>query len=501
MSNLINETVKQDNLKQEISFEQKFKILQEYANDEKLGNGNISNIMQREVYKGYPVGQWINAFRLAHRRYRYYAITDEQAKALETLGMVWEPLKNAFELKMEVLAAYKNDILAGKGLLENIARNTRYTYNGEEHPIGRWLDTFRDLYRKNKLSQEKISRIEQLGIKWNEHRNFSFDEKLEVLTAYVNDTSVSGGTIANITPKQQYTYKDRKYPIGIWIVRYRRIHKGLDSFTLPAEQIDKLESLGMVWEVAIPFDVKAEVLLAYKNDANGGNGTIRNISAKETYIYNGTEYPIGAWIGNFRNANKGCGDLILTSIQKQILENMGMAWVIRHSLTIDERIYILEDYAKNVGNGTIANIKKDTLYKYNGVEYEIRAWITTFKVKKDKELTAEQIKRLENIGIIWNERVKIFSTKLEVLNAYKNDIEVSGGTIAKIAQRESYEYNGVSYPIGHWMDIFRQAYKKKNINVLTINQIKVLENLGMAWDRGNERGVYKRNNQQSEIAK
>jgi len=249
---------------------------------------------------------------------------------------------------------------------------------------------------------------------------------------------------------------------------------------------------GSIIRTYLSFWEKIEILTVYKNDVNGGNGTIANIAATEKYIYNGKEYPIGTWVRNLRSARKGINTMKISDKQVQALDKLGMAWEVYKYIPFATKLEILTAYANdvNAGNGTIANIKVEEEYTYNGQVYPVRQWIEIFRRayngKGGNKLTSNQRQALENLGIVWCPNASNFETKLEVLTAYTKDKQKSNGTIANILQREKYVYEGIEYPIGSWLDVFRQTKKGNNKCELTTTQIQQLEALGMVWDANNK---------------
>ena len=89
-------------------FNKKYEILKAYY--EEYGNLNIST---KQVYKSYPVGDYVKQFRDSYRKQGNYTfLSESQIKQLESIDMVWNPKQEKEIIKEEVpsyfIKKYKN---------------------------------------------------------------------------------------------------------------------------------------------------------------------------------------------------------------------------------------------------------------------------------------------------------------------------------------------------------------------------------------------------------
>ncbi len=89
-------------------FNKKYEILKAYY--EEYGNLNIST---KQVYKSYPVGDYVKQFRDSYRKQGNYTfLSESQIKQLESIDMVWNPKQEKKIIKEEVpsyfIKKYKN---------------------------------------------------------------------------------------------------------------------------------------------------------------------------------------------------------------------------------------------------------------------------------------------------------------------------------------------------------------------------------------------------------
>lgn len=115
---------------------------------------NYEVIVNGEVIK---LGWWINSQRMSYKGKRA-KLSDEKIKMLEQLGMIWEVSgirEKEWIRKYELLKAYYD---ANGDLF--VPRN--YTVEGAN--LDSWLLHQKSLYRNGKLSNEKISKLREIGV-------------------------------------------------------------------------------------------------------------------------------------------------------------------------------------------------------------------------------------------------------------------------------------------------------------------------------------------------
>lgn len=158
-------------------FNKKYEILKAYY--EEYGNLNIST---KQVYKSYPVGDYVKQFRDSYRKQGNYTfLSESQIKQLESIDMVWNPkqekeiikeevpsyfikkYKNKSSRQVIILYKYLNNIVNEEKLLNELKR----IYKAEEVKA---LYTKAYYLYKNIFDKLKVSEKEYLG---NLNENFS----------------------------------------------------------------------------------------------------------------------------------------------------------------------------------------------------------------------------------------------------------------------------------------------------------------------------------------
>lgn len=158
-------------------FNKKYEILKAYY--EEYGNLNIST---KQVYKSYPVGDYVKQFRDSYRKQGNYTfLSESQIKQLESIDMVWNPkqekeiikeevpsyfikkYKNKSSRQVIILYKYLNNIVNEEKLLNELKR----IYKTEEVKA---LYTKAYYLYKNIFDKLKVSEKEYLS---NLNENFS----------------------------------------------------------------------------------------------------------------------------------------------------------------------------------------------------------------------------------------------------------------------------------------------------------------------------------------
>ena len=329
-----------------------------------ISRGNIDNIKKSEKdEKGNPIGQWKSDIKQAHKKGK---LSEEQQRRLEEAGMVWN------EREGEKTLEEKIEYLIKRGNIGSISQNTK---DEEGNPIGQWKSDIKQAYKEEKLSEEQKRGLEEAGMVWNEREGEkTLEEKIEYL--------ISRGNIGSIKSNE----KDEKgNPIGRWKKQIKIAYK---AGKLSEEQQKRLEEVGMVWNEIKTLEEKIECLIS-----RGNIGSIRKNEKDEK------GNPIGIWKNQIKEANK---EGKLSEEQQIRLEEAGMIW--NETNTTEEKI----EYLIKQGNiGSIKRREKDE--KGN----PIGRWKSDIKREYKKgNLSEEQQIRLEEAGMIWDEKGKRTSKEI-----------------------------------------------------------------------------------------
>ena len=263
------------------------------------------------------------------------------------------------------------------------------------------------------------------------------------------------------------TYKNEKLSLGKWLYAQRRIRNGEVNGTLTSEQIQKLEQIGMIWQPRrdAPWLTGLEHAKAYRE-------TYGNLLVPVDYI-SPDGYKLGGWIRYLRHvkSNKNRRGQITDEKERQLNE-LGMVWN-KYDLSFEQHYIEAEKYFKENGNLLVPV----SYVTQNGIS--LGSWIRNMRsARKGINKTAlneERIRRLETIGMQWNniyeERwEKGYSEAEQYFKANKN-LKINSMT-----KTES------GFPLGQWLYSQKLAHNGyKGRTPLAPEKAKRLESIGIEW--------------------
>lgn len=314
------------------------------------------------------------------------------------------------------------------------------THSKREH----FDDRFR-IIDETKDSREIFMRLqENLGSAWDTYYEaakqwYEENGNLKIPKSYVTESGLT---------------------LGAWINTQRRVKSGNISGNLTWEKIQKLNDIGMIWDVTdSSWQEVFEELKSYRN-------TYGNLDIKAKYV-SPTGFRLGSWINNMRFKVKKYGiEQALTDEQRKALEELGMIW--DHNKQKWEEYYsAAKAYYKEHGNLEVPA-------KYVTADgIPLGRWLSN--QTNSHSMTDEQLKRLQSIGYRSESKTTIqWNRKFELAKTY---YEKNGNLDVPV----SYSTDGVK--LGRWISNIRCKRKNPKASgmVLDTERIARLDSIGMNW--------------------
>lgn len=186
---------------------------------------------------GLNLGQWIGIQRMVRAGRRAGTLTDSQIARLDAIGMEWE---NRLEIAWERGFAYAKAYYESYG---NLLVPAKYkTEDG--YRLGAWISNMRqrelDGEYKGVLTQDRIDRLNAIGMKWDALSVKWEENYLEATRYYLREGNLQ-------VPSGYKT--ESGFALGAWIRNLRNIRTGVYTKHRPLtqEQIARLDAIGMVW--------------------------------------------------------------------------------------------------------------------------------------------------------------------------------------------------------------------------------------------------------------
>ena len=180
-----------------------------------------------ETDEGYRLGIWQKTQRY---KYNIGKLSEKRIEQLEAIGFTWEHKRDErFENGFQETMLYKESI-GNPNAPVTFKTNSGY-------PLGAWQSNQRNFYKKNKLSQDRIKRLEEIGFRW---------EKEQKSIESIFDESFEKGL------KETLLYKERSgkpnapeyYILGAWQNKQKQKYW---NGKLSPEKIKRLEEIGFKW--------------------------------------------------------------------------------------------------------------------------------------------------------------------------------------------------------------------------------------------------------------
>lgn len=214
------------------------------------------------------------------------------------------------------------------------------------------------------------------------------------------------------------------YSLGHWIYNQRAVRKGQQTGNLSEEQIEKLNSIGMRWDLYTDYSWEKNFNAAKNYYEKNGHLDVPSRFVTRDGL------PLGEWLSSLRTwESSGIHPKYLSAERKKQLESIGMIWSKLDYYWEQNFSEALRYYRKNGDLIVPSNFVTD-----NGVR--LGSWI--FRQRKlhsgsckGTPLTAEQTARLNSIGMVWEpEDPRLMSFNL-VKGYYKEhgNINISQSTV------------------------------------------------------------------------
>jgi len=296
----------------------------------------------------------------AHTQRRLYTLgrlSSERVQRLTALGFEWDPLTAVWEEMFARLVRYK----------ERIGHCNVPAKWPEDPRLRGWVGTQRNLKKHDRLSPDRLKRLETLGFLWNEIAA-AWEEMFARLVQFKEH-------IGHCNVPQKWSEDSQ---LATWVGTQRQRRKG-DAIT--ADHLRRLDALGFQWDpLAAAWEEMFARLVQFKERFGDCNVP--------------ADWPedprLGRWVGNQRELRKHDR---LSSDRLQRLGAFGFEWDAR-TATWEEMFARLVRYKERFGHCNVpAKWPEDQ---------QLRRWIGNQRqFRKTKRLSRQRVRRLDNVGFDW----------------------------------------------------------------------------------------------------
>lgn len=272
----------------------------------------------RTCYRGIKIGRWLSEQILYIQHNSLSAARKERLEMLpgwSTFLIERQPTRRTFD-------DYYKELLVYFEREGHIDIPQSYINPSTGCKLGLYLTRLRNIRKKTDrghLSQDQISRLNALGMKWvkREHPYRDFDYYYQQLIKFYRREG-------HIKVPTRFIDPDTGCHLGNFINCVRQAKRGTGhDIVLTDRQIEMLNDLGMVWQVQaspLPFDTYYEELLRYYRREG-------HIRVPGNYIVPENGCKLGKFIQRMRAIRAGTASSgFITQEQIAKLDAMGMVW-------------------------------------------------------------------------------------------------------------------------------------------------------------------------------
>ena len=410
------------------------------------------------IHSGVPVGKWLELQRQVQAGQRPGRLTAEQAAKLEKLGIRWNHrLEAAWEKGFASAQKYRTE--HGDLLVP-----VRYR-DKNDFALGEWIVYNRQRYLGGNLTQNRIERLEAIGMVWSTSNDL-WEQNYAAATQYY----LEHGDLE--VPIKYETSSG--FGLGVWLGAQRAAHKAGE---LPQEQVERLDALGMDWtnrndrKWMSLYDVAA----AYYHEHG-------NLNVPSEYV-TPDGVLLGKWVARQRYAylNPDRSSARVTPERKALLDKLGMVW--EKYDPWQERYDLALAYKTEHGDLEIPSVYKTT----DGVW--LGSWVSRQRQALNSGSSALSSERRKLLRTLFKGERRPSDPAADHGTVREANWERNFRSAARYARKYKHLLVPASYVdsdgvrLGVWISNLRAARKNRPDSYqVTPAHIKKLNSIGMVWD-------------------
>ena len=438
--------------------EARWEVLCQAAADAAAKEGTLELSRSYTIHSGVPVGKWLELQRQVQAGQRPGRLTAEQAAKLEKLGIRWNHrLEAAWEKGFASAQKYRTE--HGDLLVP-----VRYR-DKNDFALGEWIVYNRQRYLGGNLTQNRIERLEAIGMVWSTSNDL-WEQNYAAATQYYLEHGDLEVPIKYETPSG--------FGLGVWLGAQRAAHKAGE---LPQEQVERLDALGMDWtnrndrKWMSLYDVAA----AYYHEHG-------NLNVPSEYV-TPDGVLLGKWVARQRYAylNPDRSSARVTPERKALLDKLGMVW--EKYDPWQERYDLALAYKTEHGDLEIPSVYKTA----DGVW--LGSWVSRQRQALNSGSSALSSERRKLLRTLFKGERRPSDPAADHGTVREANWERNFRSAARYARKYKHLLVPASYVdsdgvrLGVWISNLRAARKNRPDSYqVTPAHIKKLNSIGMVWD-------------------
>lgn len=437
--------------------EARWEVLCQAAADAAAKEGTLELPRSYTIHSGVPVGKWLELQRQVQAGQRPGRLTAEQAAKLEKLGIRWNHrLEAAWEKGFASAQKYRTE--HGDLLVP-----VRYR-DKNDFALGEWIVYNRQRYLGGNLTQNRIERLEAIGMVWSTSNDL-WEQNYAAATQYYLEHGDLEVPIKYETPSG--------FGLGVWLGAQRAAHKAGE---LPQEQVERLDALGMDWTNRNDRKWMSLYDVAAYYHEHG------NLNVPSEYV-TPDGVLLGKWVARQRYAylNPDRSSARVTPERKVLLDKLGMVW--EKYDPWQERYDLALAYKTEHGDLEIPSVYKTA----DGVW--LGSWVSRQRQALNSGSSALSSERRKLLRTLFKGERRPSDPAADHGTVREANWERNFRSAARYARKYKHLLVPASYVdsdgvrLGVWVSNLRAARKNRPDSYqVTPAHIKKLNSIGMVWD-------------------
>ena len=368
-----------------------------------------------EIVDGFNLGSWV-----AVQRRNRGSLSAERIRRLDDIGFVWDPFNEKWEEGFSHLKAFKEC----KGHFR-VPRGK--VVDGVN--LGNWVQ----VQRRNRegLSAERIQRLDEIGFIWDALTE-RWEEGFSHLTEFKNrkgDCLVPSRTVTD------------GFNLGTWVSLQRS-----NRASLSADRIQRLKDIEFIWD-------------SHTERWEEGFSHLKAFKERETHcrvakgtVING--FNLSSWVYNQRTKRES-----ISAERIQRLDAIGFSWEPLYEQW-EEGFSYLEAFKDRERHCSVPQRNV-----FNG--FKLGKWVSIQRINS-ASLSADRIRRLDDIGFVWDPLTEQWEEGFSHLKAFKDRER-------HVRVRQETIIDG--FNLGSWVSV-----QRRNRESLSAERLQRLNDIGFIWD-------------------
>lgn len=420
--------------------------------------------LQRYDWDEIPqLNAWVDQQRRAYAKGK---LSQDRIQRLEKFGFVWDLKKADWDTHFAAFEQYQRH----QKEIYHEKNGLRPPLTPEEPTIARWVQQQRNDRKKGRMDPEWVAQLDRIGFIWDPE-SVTWEAMFAELQTFTENQQA-----ANENAQEQGTAPltclvPEKWPenpaLATWAKQQRQ---AFAKNTLTPEQIDRLNTLGFVWDLKdAHWETQFSAFLSFKQTQ--GHGKVPEVWPEDPELAAWARTQRKEWSRNKRPSERFTR-----------LEDQGFCWDLDMAYW-EEMAMLLEDFHAEHGHSIVPPSWPTNPLLADWTNRQRRDFRTG-------RLGEAQVARLDALGFVWDLEEKAWNDMFDALSRFHTTHGHCHVPDPHLLAQPSQEVDEDNAALAEWIRRQRRAglsqpeqnTRTKRRNTLSIEQRQRLDSLAFIWD-------------------